>query len=132
MKNKGFSLIELIIALAFLMIICSITFDAYNNSMKSFKALSKGIDGRGNSRIALDFIVCNLKGATNISSTSNCVNLDSHKIYLKNNILRYDYDSEQVANNISGFSVVAMNKLLYRVTVKADGYDTGTVVSLRR
>jgi prepilin-type N-terminal cleavage/methylation domain-containing protein len=131
-RKRGFTLIEMLIALALLVIICSVTLGIYNNSMKSFDSLSESVDKRGNCRIALDFIVSNLKEATTISTANSCVNLDGHKIYLKNNILRYDYDSEQVASSISEFSVVALSSFLYKITVKAVDYNAQTIVSLRR
>jgi prepilin-type N-terminal cleavage/methylation domain-containing protein len=132
MRKKGFTLIELIIALAFLMVLSSATFETYNNSVRNFNTLSDSIDKRGNCRIALDFIIDKLRGAISISTASNSVNLDTHKIYLKNNILRYDYDSEQVANNISGFSVDVLNEFLFRVTVIAEDNKVQTIVCLRR
>lgn len=131
MKKRGITLIELIAALAFFMVIVSITFDVYNKNIKYYSDLGTSIDERANSRIALDFTAGHLRGAQIIGTASDSVSIDGHKIYLKNNILRYDYDSVQIANNITGFEVRALNSYLFRVTISAGDYSTTAIINTR-
>lgn len=118
--------------MSLLMVICGVTLDIYNLSLKSFRNLEKCIEERANSRIAMDFVASHLREAKVVSAGYNSVSLDGHVIYNKNNILRYDYDSEQIANNIDCFTMEVINNNLFRIVINSGEYTSSTIISRRR
>ncbi|TDT61964.1 PilW family protein [Fonticella tunisiensis] len=134
-KKKGFTLIEIIAALFIFSIIVAITFNFINFNNYLFSNISSSVDKKGNLRIAMDFVIEKIRNGNVIIIEENNgkVTIDGKSIYVKNNILRYDVDSQQIAPEITDFKVFLENETsgLYRVRIVSEIYSFETFVMKR-
>lgn len=134
-KKKGFTLIEIIAALFIFSIIVAITFNFINFNNYLFSNISSSVDKKGNLRIAMDFVIEKIRNGNVIIIEENNgkVTIDGKSIYVKNNILRYDVDSQQIAPEITDFKVFHENETsgLYRVRIVSEIYSFETFVMKR-
>lgn len=132
MRNVGFVLIEAIISLALACLIILICCNIYAQNEKNLEIVGNKIDSMDNLRIAMDFVGDELRAGQIIVIDSGGVNVNGVEIYLKNNILRINADSEQIASNISSFKVYKENEFgLYRITLISGEYTMNSLIKAR-
>lgn len=128
-KKKGFTLIELIVSIAISSIILMVLFSAFNNSVNTYKVLSKYSKGYNDCEFALNYIADEVGAASYIVSSADndeiLIGIDrgenvkssnryQHISYIKkfNSIYRYSTTSSKKINlNISKFSNIGTNKI---------------------
>jgi len=129
MVKKGYILIELLIAIEIFVVVLSFSLDFFINQIHFFSRHSEKLDANINARIAIEFLSDKIRNASNIVITGDTVYVDNKKIYLKNDVLIYDYSSVPIANKISRFSVNFIGKGLYEINV--DSFYTSYTVVVR-
>lgn len=131
MIKKGYTLIEVVASLAILSIITFITFDFFNHNNRIYSNINTSIDQKANVRIALEFIYSTIRDCAEIKVQNNVLTVDNKNIYVRNNILRYGTDSEQIAPFITNFQVTYKGSGLYKVVVSSEDYILSTLVKKR-
>lgn len=124
MKRKGLTLIELMVSISILLIIITICSNILINGLITFHSISQNVNASQELKIAMDFICDTMEKGSMISIGTAKVTVDSDTIYLKNNILRFDQDQQQIACNIDSFVVEKVKENeLYRISLSS-GNDT--------
>jgi prepilin-type N-terminal cleavage/methylation domain-containing protein len=133
MERKGFTIVELMIALFISSIIIIICFRFFLLNLKEFNIINGEVDGNANTRIAMDFIVEHIREGHDLIIGAGDVTIDGDRIYLKNNILRHGTDSQQIAYNITSFGVVRLkSEGLYKVTIMSFELCQNTLINKRK
>ncbi|AJA47560.1 prepilin-type N-terminal cleavage/methylation domain-containing protein [Clostridium pasteurianum DSM 525 = ATCC 6013] len=116
MKNKGFSLIELIAVIPIILIVLTLVFAINNFSNKIFNKSVNQSYSQQNTRIAADYITRELRNATNVSATKN-ISGTYYAITVKDNnlieqtISNNTITSEKIIiNQLSSMNVEELNK----------------------
>lgn len=124
---------EAIVSLGIACTIISICCSIYMQSEKNIELIGNQINSMSNLRIAMDFVGDKLREGQSILIESGGVKANGSKIYLKNNILRYNTDSEQIACDISSFMVEKENDLgLYKITLVSGINSMNSLITLRK
>lgn len=133
MNRKGFSLIELIVAIFIFSLIVLTCSSIYTVNIKSFNYMDECVEERVNLRIAMDFLADLIRDGQSIVIEGNNVTIDGKRIYLINNILRYHTDSQQIANNVTSFKVSKLNENgLYNIILTSGKYSLNTLIKKRK
>ncbi|MCX7885187.1 MAG: type II secretion system GspH family protein [Caloramator sp.] len=105
MKKNGYTLIEVLMATIILAVLLSyvLNFLYYYNAF--IKKIESNVDIQENMKIAADFLYENIIKAQNIDVEKDFLLIDGKRIYIKDNILRYDTDSQQIASGISKIEI---------------------------
>ncbi|QCX32715.1 hypothetical protein FDN13_02780 [Caloramator sp. E03] len=123
MKRKGYSLIETLIAA----MICSfitiymLDFISYNNIF--LYKIEDITNIQENMNIAADFLYENIIKSNDIRIEDNNFFIDGKRVYIKNNILRFDTDSQQIASGITKIQIKKMKDRLYTLTLYFGSYS---------
>ncbi|MBZ4662423.1 MAG: hypothetical protein JG776_105 [Caloramator sp.] len=124
MKKKGFTLVESIVALFIFLIIVLISLDFYSFTFEINKKMSKDNSDLINATIAIDFISDKIRtDKIQLINSTNKNRLEIFKtsyggvLYIKNGILRYNVDSQQIVPQIDYVLVEKKSEKLYKVTV---------------
>lgn len=129
MINKGVTLIELLIAISIFLIIATLCSDIFVNEIKDFKLTSININSSEELKIAMDFVYDKITIGNSITAGVNQITIDKDKVYLKNNVLRYDEDQQQIACNIDSFEVQKYNtKGLYKIILCSGKYTSSRFI----
>lgn len=124
MIKKGYTLIEVMVSLFIFFIIISLTLEFISFSM----GLNMDLKGRSsdliNATIAIDFIQDKIRTG-NIEPINNynkdrleiLKTFDGSILYLKNGILRYSTDSQQITPNIDYVFVEKISNNLFKISV---------------
>jgi prepilin-type N-terminal cleavage/methylation domain-containing protein len=131
MNKKGFTLIEVVLSLSILCIIAVISIDFIKLNDRVFYNISDSIDRKSNLRIAMEFLYRTIRDCDSIEILSNGIKVDNERIYIKNNILRYSVDSQQIAPNITNFSVDKITDILYKIHISSEDAELITFVKVR-
>jgi prepilin-type N-terminal cleavage/methylation domain-containing protein len=84
-NNKGFTLIELITALAIFSILATLTFSVLIYSNKSFNNQVSDIENLTNVRNGISYITREIRKANTIEVTNNILTLDGTNVYRSEN-----------------------------------------------
>ncbi|WP_078695753.1 PilW family protein [Caloramator quimbayensis] len=130
MKNKGFTLIEVLLMI---IVLSSITVYVmnflfhYNNFVWK---IEDNVDIQENMKIAMDFLYDSIVKAGSINIENNSIYIDGKKFYIKNNILRYDTDSQQIASGITKIEIIKIsdNQNLYFIKIYSNNKIETTYV----
>ncbi|MCX7695069.1 MAG: prepilin-type N-terminal cleavage/methylation domain-containing protein [Caloramator sp.] len=124
MKKKGFTLIESIVALFIFLIIVIVSLDFYGYSISLNKELNNNNSDIINANIAFDFITDKIRtGKIQLINSINNNRLEVFKtsdggiLYIKNGILRFNSDSQQIVPDINYVFVEKKSDKLYKVTI---------------
>lgn len=130
MRKSGFTLIETVLVLFIISLIsiASLSFIQFNINL--FRNMEDSIDKQSNIRIAVDFVYDRIKEAKDIKVFDDEIMLDGKRVYVKNNILRYDTDSQQIACGINQIKVyeIKNNGKLYCINVSSGDFSQTTLV----
>ncbi|KRQ86851.1 hypothetical protein ABG79_01342 [Caloramator mitchellensis] len=129
--KKGYILIETLSALILFAFLLYFTLNFYLNQINILNLNNKKLDSNINKRIAIEFLAEKIKNASSIVLNGDVVYIDNKKIYLKNDVLIYDYGSVQIADGIKKFSVIYLGKGLYEVKVESL-YSSNSVIVKNR
>jgi prepilin-type N-terminal cleavage/methylation domain-containing protein len=125
-KNKGVTLIELIISLAILSILISLTFSTLLFSSKSFDSQAGSIENLSNVRNAISYITREIRKSDSIDVTDNILTLNGMDIYKsENNTITKN--GNIVISKIHQFSIVKTGSEIDIEIVSTDG--TGIAAS---
>jgi prepilin-type N-terminal cleavage/methylation domain-containing protein len=125
-KNKGVTLIELIISLAILSIFISLTFSTLLFSSKSFDSQAGSIENLSNVRNAISYITREIRKSDSIDVTDNILTLNGMDIYKsENNTITKN--GNIVISKIHQFSIVKTGSEIDIEIVSTDG--TGIAAS---
>lgn len=130
MKKKGFTLIEVLFTLIVLSTISVYIMNFlfhYNNFVCKIK---DNVDTQENMKIAMDFLYDIILKADSIKIENNSIFIDGKKVYIKNNILRYDTDSQQIASGITKIEIEKIydNQNLYFVKMYSNDNVQSTYI----
>ncbi|SHF02401.1 MULTISPECIES: PilW family protein [Caloramator] len=124
MKKKGFTLIESIVALFIFLIIVFISLDFYSFTIGINKKVGKDNSDIINATIALDFISDKIRtDKIQLINSMNKNRLEIFKtsdggiLYIKNGILRFNVDSQQIVPQIDYVLVEKKSEKLYKITI---------------
>jgi prepilin-type N-terminal cleavage/methylation domain-containing protein len=131
MIKKGYTLIEVIASLAILCIIVFISFDFLGHSNRVYSSINTSIEEKANVRIAMEFVYSCMRDGKQIKFQNNVLTIDNKDIYVKNGILRYGSDSEQIAPLVTNIQVVDKGMGLYKILIFSDEYLQSTFVKKR-
>lgn len=132
MRTKGFGLLETIISISIACIIIIIACSIYAQSEKYLGVVGDKIDSLENLRIGMDFVEDKLRGSHSVLNESEVITIDGSRVYLKNGILRYNTDGEQIASKISSFGVQKINdKGLYKITLSSNNINMNSLIEVR-
>lgn len=129
--KKGYILIETLTSILIIAALLCITLDFYINQTIFLNRQSEKIDSNLNARIAIEFLTDKIKNAENIILAGESVYVDNKKIFLKDDVLIYDYSSVQIANKIKKFSVNYIGNGLYEITVDSLFSSNSVIVKNR-
>jgi prepilin-type N-terminal cleavage/methylation domain-containing protein len=132
MRKKGFTLIEVISVVAILSIITAVSLNFFNFNNRVFYTICSSVDKKANMRIAMEFIYTRIRDSQTISFPNRILTVDGKRIYIKNNILRYDVDSQQVAPLITELNIVDKGSGLYEISLFSEEYTLSTFVKRRK
>lgn len=141
MKKKGLTLVELIVSIAIFSIIITIVFNFLISNDKIFTSTSKSIEKKSDVRTAMEYISNQIMNANkielhpepdlneplvinNISNDdelTNYLSIDGNKIYIINNTISYNSDSDGIVSDISSIEIEDKKNDLYMV--KINGKD---------
>ena len=88
-NQKGFTLVELIVALAIIALIMGVMSSAFIAATKTFEKGLDQYDLQANIRLASDFIIGEVRNASEISLTRPDSPNNYNKIFFKNNMVSY-------------------------------------------
>lgn len=129
MRDKGLTLIELLIAISIFLIITTLCSDVFINEIKDFKLTSTNINSSEELKIAMDFVCDKITIGNIITTGVNQINIDRDIVYLKNNVLRYDEDQQQIACDIDSFEVQKYNANgLYKIILCSGKYTNSRYI----
>lgn len=148
--KKGFTLIEILIAISLLSILTLISMGFVFATQRVNNTLSGKIDENVNVRIALEFLsreisnsnevflIEEIDGTINEIEEVNVISVRDNpltylkigekKIYIINEIIRYDTKSQQVVSGIKAFSVKHGGQGVYFIGVYSENYYLSTCV----
>lgn len=133
MKKKGFTLIESIVSLFIFLIIVIVSLDFYGYSISLSKELNNNNSDIINANIAFDFITDKIRtGRIQLINSINNNRLEVFKtsdggiLYIKNGILRYNSDSQQIVPDINYVFVEKKSDKLYKVTITTKSHNEYT------
>lgn len=133
MKERGYTLIEAVLSAILLsyMLIYILNFLFYNKIF--MKKLEYFTDLQENMSIASDFLYENIVKAKDIKINNDSFYIDGKKVYVKNNILRFDTDSQQIAYGIKKIQIKSIenNYKLYMLTIYGENTSKTFYVKLR-
>jgi prepilin-type N-terminal cleavage/methylation domain-containing protein len=133
--KKGFTLIEILVVLFIFSIIVVVCLNFFTTNNKIYSKVSKDVDKHSNVRIALEFVSKKIRDGKTIviSDSGRKISVDSKYIYLNNNILRYDTDSQQIASGITdiNFQEVNAEDGLYKIKITSNDYSLTTLIDKR-
>ncbi|SKA81837.1 hypothetical protein SAMN05443428_104124 [Caloramator quimbayensis] len=99
----------------------------YNNFVWK---IEDNVDIQENMKIAMDFLYDSIVKAGSINIENNSIYIDGKKFYIKNNILRYDTDSQQIASGITKIEIIKIsdNQNLYFIKIYSNNKIETTYV----
>lgn len=117
MKKKGFTSIELLMTLIILSTISVYIMNFLFHYNSFVLKIEDNVDTQENMKIAMDFLYDIISKADSIKIEKDSIFIDGKKVYIKNNILRYDTDSQQIASGITKIEIEKIydNQNLYFV-----------------
>lgn len=140
MKAKGVTLIECVVTILILSILSIIILDFYSFNIDLSDKLLNSNNDIMNSNIAMDFIIKKIReneiypinknnnGVLEVFKTKN-----NELLYVKNNILRFLTDSQQIAPDIKAVFVEDKGKNMYSVSMETvEGIKFFTYVGKKR
>lgn len=153
-SRRGLTLIEVLIALFLLSLLAvgTLSFVKYNDT--SSRRLSSGVDEETNLRIALDYFTRVIQSGEEIrlikvegsgprevdfilaenrtSSPLQYMEMDGEEIFLSDNIIRRETESQHIVSGIESFWVRHMGGGLYTVGVSSKGHSVSTRIYKRK
>lgn len=132
MLRKGFTLIEVVAVVAIFLIVTTMSFNFFNFNNRIFYNICSSVDQKANMRIAMEFIYTHIRDSQTISFQNKILTVDGRRIYIRNNILRYDTDSQQVAPLITSFNIIDKGSGLYEISLLSNEYLLTTYVKRRK
>lgn len=144
-RKKGFTLIELIVSIAISSIILMVLFSAFNNSVNTYKVLSKYTKGYNDCEFALNYIADEIGAASFIVQSVNndeiLIGIDWGENVKPNNrfqhisykrkfdsIYRYSFLSSKKYNlGISKYKNIGTNRLADNIKSFAINLENGVV-----
>lgn len=153
MKKRGFSFVEVVIGMAIILVIAEISLEMYISNYRNYLKLSSYVDENTNLRIALEYIADEIINSKNVKLVKINENIhtfvdeinvnsevwqpkqylliDDKKIYIVNNIIRFNQNSNHVVSNIKSFSIKKNELMLYTITVNSKSLSLKTNVYKR-
>lgn len=124
MRKKGYTLIETLIAsmICFFITIYVFNFLFYNNIF--LYKIEDITNMQENMNIAADFLYENIIKSNDIRIEDSNFYIDGKRVYIKNNILRFDTDSQQIASGITKIHIKKMEGKLYTLTLYFGSYSS--------
>lgn len=154
MKEKGFTLVEIIIGLSIVSIIVTICLEFYISNYRYYLKLSNEVDEEVNLRIAIEYLYDVIMSSQGVELVKNVGNIktfvneidvesgatqpeqylfaDNKKIYIVNDIIRCDQNSNHVVSNIKEFSIKRRGLVIYIITVKSQNHSLKTNIYKRK
>lgn len=153
MKKKGFTLVEIMIALFILSIIAAVSLGFYITNRRAYTSLSCSVEDGVNVRIALEYLFRRIENSNNVllienrdgseievdEITVNSVNtlpkfyiyIDGEKIFIIDDIIRCNQKSEHVVSGIKSFTIKKNREGVYFIKAASDNFSQSTKVSRR-
>lgn len=153
MRKRGITYLEIIIAISIISIIASISLGFYVTNYKNYLMISSDTDEDENLRIAVEYLIEEVVNSgeielmnsfngsyisadeINVENTSGDIKsyllAGSNKIYIVNNIIRCNENSNHVVSGIKSFSIKRKKEKLYTITVSTDKFSAKTNVYKR-
>src|SRR5690554_1071819 len=104
LNNKGFSLIELIIAMALVAMVTAVAYGVYISGITSFSRESANVSNQAGVRQALSYISKEIRKANEVNISGDTLILDGFEYELVDNIIKKD--NNNMFYNIAEFSAI--------------------------